>query len=263
MRNDRYTGIAWNDRFLPRLSTREVGEIDKQNSLLILPLGSVEQHGVHSPVFTDSYLNERLLQGALELLPADAGVWLLPPLYYGKSNEHEGFPGTYSLSTAAMHAVMMDLMRGIRAEGWSKLLLLNSHGGNIDIVSVVGRDARVELGLAVFCVHISGFYYSESLPARENEYGIHGGALETSLLLALKPEWVREDRYTAEYPAIAECSCFKLSGEVAFRWRTSDLSKSGVIGDPSLSSPELGRELYERAVRKIADTLLAALDMAI
>jgi creatinine amidohydrolase len=261
MKKDRYTGTTWHDRFLARLTTREIGAISKMDSLLILPVAAVEQHGDHAPVFTDSYLNERLLEGSLELLPTDANIWILPPLYYGKSNEHTGFSGTYSLSTATMHAVLMDLMRSVKGEGWTKLLILNSHGGNTDIITITARDARIELDLTVFCVNMSAFYFSEALPARENEYGIHAGALETSLLLSLKPEWIDQDRYLAEYPERAESSCFQLHGSVAFNWRTSDICTTGVIGDPALATPQIGEDLYKKVTTSMSEIFISALKM--
>lgn len=255
----RYEGSVWNDRFLPRLTTEEIAAIPKESALLILPIASVEQHGNHLPVFTDSMLNESLIAGAMELLPADVQAWLLPPLQYGKSNEHTGFSGTFSLSTSALQAVLADLTRSMKADGWKKLMIINSHGGNPEIITLAARDARVELDLEVFCVNTGGLYVEESLPARELEYGIHGGALETSLMLAVKPEWVHTDRYTAEYPAFAECSCFKLGGEVSFNWKTKDISETGVIGDPEPSTAEAGLRIYRRVTRQMADMMLAAL----
>lgn len=257
--NARYESRTWNDRFLPRLTTEEIGRIPKTESLLILPIASVEQHGNHLPVFTDSFLNENFIEGAINALPDDASVWLLPPIYYGKSNEHDGFPGTFSLSTATLQAVLADLLRGIRADGWTKLMIINSHGGNPEIIALAARDARVELGLHVFCVNTGGLYTSDALPSRELEYGIHGGALETSIMLALKPQWVHPERYQAEYPAQAECSCFKLSGEVSFAWRTKDISDTGVIGDPTLASADIGRQIYDRVSKRMAEMMLATL----
>jgi len=257
----RYEGKVWNDRFLPRLSTDEIARIPKENALLILPIASVEQHGRHLPVFTDSLLNEALVEGALALLPEDAGAWLLPPLQYGKSNEHTGFAGTFSLSTSALQAVLADLVRSVHADGWKKLMIVNSHGGNPEILTLAARDARVEWGLQVYIVNTAGLYGGDAFPAREMEYGIHGGALETSLMLAVKPEWVFPERYRAEYPQAAETSSFKLGGEVSLAWTTRDLSESGVIGDPGLSTEEAGRNMYENITRKMADLMLEAMRM--
>ncbi|MBN2980378.1 MULTISPECIES: creatininase family protein [Cohnella] len=254
----RYEGRVWNDRFLPRLTTKEIADIPKEKALLVLPIASVEQHGRHLPVFTDSLLNETLIEGALALLPEEAPVWLLPPLSYGKSNEHDGFSGTFSLSTATMTAILSELMGCMHKDGWKKLMIVNSHGGNPELITLAARDARVELGLQVFFVNTAGLYADESFTARELEYGIHGGALETSLMLAAKPEWVKPEHYRAEYPTVAECSCFKLGGDVSLAWTTRDLSETGVIGDPTGSTEEIGRRMYERVTQKMSEIVLSA-----
>jgi creatinine amidohydrolase len=255
----RYEGTVWNDRFLPRLTTEEISLIPKDNALLLLPIASVEQHGLHLPVFTDSLINEALIEGALSLLPKDTEAWLLPPLQYGKSNEHTGFSGTFSLSTSALQAVLADLTQSMHADGWKKLMIINSHGGNPEIITLAARDARVELDLHVYILNTAGLYEDEAFPTRELEYGIHGGALETSLMLAVKPEWVHPERFKAEYPTAAECSCFKLGGDVSMAWATRDLSKTGVIGDPTLSTAEIGLQMYKRVTRQMADIILSAI----
>lgn len=255
----RYEGPIWNDRFLPRLTTKEIANINKEEAVLILPIASVEQHGLHLPVFTDSLLNESLIGGALSLLPNEASVWLLPPLHYGKSNEHHGFSGTFSLSTNTVNAILTELFQCMQADGWKKVIVINSHGGNPELLSLAARDARLELGLQIYLINTGGMYSEEALSIRELEYGIHGGALETSLMLAIKPDWVHPDLFTAEYPEIAECSCFKLGGEMTFAWSTKDLSKTGVIGDPTTSTAEIGQAIYEKVTKRIAEAMMVVL----
>ncbi|CAG5082785.1 Creatininase [Thermobacillus xylanilyticus] len=256
----RYEGRTWNERFLPRLSTAEIAALDRERSLLVLPIASVEQHGGHLPVFTDSLLNEGLIEGAVAKLPPDAAVWVLPPLYYGKSTEHCGFSGTFSLSTETLLAVLRDLLAGAGGDGWRKLLIVNSHGGNPEVLALAARDARAAYGLKVFVVSTGDLYTHEAFPERELHYGIHGGALETSIMLSLKPEWVRQDQYRAEYPVEVERSHFKLGGAVTFGWLTSDVSETGVIGDPTLASADLGREIYGRVCSRLADMMLELLE---
>lgn len=256
----RYEGRTWDERFLPRLSTAEIAALDRERSLLVLPIASVEQHGGHLPVFTDSLLNEGLVEGAVDRLPPDAAVWVLPPVYYGKSTEHCDFSGTLSLSTETLLAVLRDLLAGLSGDGWRKLLIVNSHGGNPEILALAARDARAGLGLNVYVVNTGDLYAHEAFPERELNYGIHGGALETSVMLALKPEWVRPDQFRAEYPVKVEQSHFKLGGAVTFGWLTSDISESGVIGDPALASADIGREICERVCTRLADMMLELLD---
>lgn len=255
----RYEGRTWHDRFLPRLTTEEIGKLDKERSLLVLPIASVEQHGCHLPVFTDSLLCESLVEGAIAKLPPDAEVWVLPPLYYGKSTEHSGFSGTLSLSTGTLLRLLGDLFAGLHGDGWRRLLIVNSHGGNPEILTLAARDARSEYGLRVYVINTGDLYAHEAFPERELKYGIHGGALETSIMLALKPEWVRTEAYRAEYPVQVEHSHFKLGGAATFGWLTGDFSESGVIGDPTLSTAELGREIYERVCVRMAEMMLELL----
>lgn len=257
----RYEGKVWNDRFLARLTTSQIANIDKKNALLVLPIASVEQHGHHLPVFTDSLINESLIEGALGRLPEHTPVWLLPPLSYGKSNEHDGFAGTFSLSTTTMQAILLELMGCIHADGWKKLMIINSHGGNPEIITLAARDARVDMGLQVYFINTAGLYEDEALPAREKEYGIHGGALETSLLCAIKPDWVHPEQYKAEYPKVAENSSFKLGGDISLSWATRDLSETGVIGDPTTATEEIGQRMFERITQKMAALILEATNM--
>jgi len=256
----RYEGRTWDERFLPRLSTAEIAALDKERALLVLPIASVEQHGGHLPVFTDSLLNEGLVEGAVAQLPPDAGVWVLPPLYYGKSTEHCGFSGTLSLSTETLLRVLGDLIAGIAGDGWRRLLIINSHGGNPEVLTLAARDARADFGIRVYVVNTGELYAHESLPERELAYGIHGGALETSIMLALKPEWVRTDKYVAEYPVRMERSHFKFGGAASYGWLTSDFSETGVIGDPALAGAELGRDIYGRVCSRLADMMMELLD---
>ena len=246
-------------RFLPRLTTDEIRLIDKRRSLLVLPTGSVEQHGPHLPVFTDSLINEKLVVGALDLLPEEADVWALPQLSYGKSNEHSGFSGVFTLSTAAYYAVLTDIIRSAATDGWRRLLIVNSHGGNPEVIALAARDAKIDLNMDVFMINTGGLYRHEDFPARENEFGIHGGALETSLMLHIRPEWVRKEKYAAKYPAKAENSLFQLAGDLIFAWKTSELSASGAIGDPALSGEKAGGDIYGRVTKRIAEAMLEAL----
>src|SRR5690606_19187439 len=136
----RYEGKAWNERFLPRMTFQQVEQLAKEDAVVILPIGSVEQLGPHMPLMTDALIGEALLTQAFEMLPQEAPLWLLPPIAYGKSNEHIGFAGTISLSAATLEAVLKDIAQSVKNSGFRKLLLFNTHGGNVDLMNVVIRD---------------------------------------------------------------------------------------------------------------------------
>ncbi|WP_052329733.1 creatininase family protein [Thermicanus aegyptius] len=136
--------------FLPRLTSRQVKELPKENALVILPIGAIEQHGPHLPVMTDSLIGEAILTKALEKTKKNLPIWLLPPISYGKSNEHIGFAGTISLSAETLIGIVTDIAVGLRSSGFKKLLLFNTHGGNVDLLHFVSREIYLSTGLILF-----------------------------------------------------------------------------------------------------------------
>src|SRR6185312_3603663 len=123
------------DRFcLARLSTRDIAALDGDRVLVVLPVAAVEQHGPHLPVLTDTMIAEAVLSRALELRPDDGRVWTLPAQAYGKSNEHTGFAGTIGLRAETLAATLKEIARGVHASGLQRLLFLNAHGGNPEII---------------------------------------------------------------------------------------------------------------------------------
>src|ERR1700722_3719476 len=137
------TRIADNRNFA-YLNWKQVDALQRDRTLLILPTAAIEQHGPHLPLATDTLINNELLGRALDLLPADAPVYALPPICYGKSNEHLGFPGTLSVSSQTFLAVVRDLGASIEASGFKKVVLYNTHGGNTSLVDILARDLRAE-----------------------------------------------------------------------------------------------------------------------
>src|SRR5277367_4281265 len=183
------------------LNWKQVEALPKDRTLLVLPTAAIEQHGHHLPLATDTLINNLLLGKALEKLPADAPVYALPPICYGKSNEHMGFPGTLSVSASTFMAVIRDLGSSLAASGFKKLVLFNTHGGNAALVDVMARDLRAEFGLRTFTLFGSGGAVFEGLNPQEAAYGFHAGEVETALLLSATPELVHADQYTVNYIA--------------------------------------------------------------
>jgi creatinine amidohydrolase len=135
------------------LSWKQVDALPRDTTLLVLPTAAIEQHGHHLPLATDTLINNLMLGYALAKLPADAPVYALPPVHYGKSNEHIGYPGTLSVSSATFMAVVRDLGSSVASAGFRKLALYNTHGGNTSLVDVMARDLRAEFGLRTFAMH--------------------------------------------------------------------------------------------------------------
>lgn len=138
------------ERNFAYLNWKQVEALPREKAMLVLPTAAIEQHGHHLPLATDTLINNVLLGRALALLPSELPIYALPPVCYGKSNEHIGFPGTMAMSAATYMAVLHDIGASIAAAGFKKLVLYNSHGGNSALNDVMARDLRAEFGLRTF-----------------------------------------------------------------------------------------------------------------
>jgi creatinine amidohydrolase len=241
------------------LNWKQVDALPRDTTLLVLPTAAIEQHGHHLPLATDTLINNLLLGHALAKLPANAPVYALPPVHYGKSNEHIGFPGTLSVSSTTFMAVLRDLGASICGAGFRKLVLYNTHGGNTALIDVMARDLRAEFKLRTFALHGSGGMKFEGLNPQERAYGFHAGEVETAFLLASAPELVDRSAYTANYIAdIAKPEMLLPENAPAtFAWLTRDISPSGVMGDPRPATAENGARWLDEAATRLADALEA------
>jgi creatinine amidohydrolase len=243
------------------LNWKQVDALPRESTLLVLPTAAIEQHGHHLPLATDTLINNLLLGHALAKLPADASVYALPPVHYGKSNEHIGFPGTLSVSATTFMAVVRDLGNSIASAGFRKLVLYNTHGGNTSLVDVMARDLRAEFKLRTFALHGSAGAAFDGLAPQERAWGFHAGEVETSFLLASVPELVDTSAYTVNYIAHIDQpeTLMPENAPATFAWLTRDIAASGVLGDPRAASAEKGARWLEQASRKLAAALEAML----
>lgn len=239
------------------LNWKRVDALPRESTILILPTAAIEQHGPHLPLATDTLINNLLLGHALNKLPADMPVYALPPVHYGKSNEHIGFPGTLSVSSSTFMAVLRDVGSSLAKAGFRKLVLYNTHGGNTSLVDVMARDLRAEFGLRTFVLHGSAGTSFEGLSPQERAYGFHAGEVETSFLLASVPEIVDTSAYTANYIADVSKPAMLLpeNAPATFAWLTRDIASSGVLGDPRPSTAEKGARWIEQASARVAAAL--------
>ncbi|KAA6457595.1 creatininase family protein [Acidobacteria bacterium AB60] len=241
------------------LSWKQVEALPRAQTLLILPTAAIEQHGHHLPLATDTLINNLLLGHALERIAPELPIYALPPICYGKSNEHLGFPGTLSVSAQTFLAVVRDLGASIASARFVKVVLYNTHGGNTSLVDVCARDLRAEFGLRTFTLFgAAGAPFSDVSP-QERTYGFHAGEIETSLLLHGVPELVHIDEFTSNYIArTTDADLLKPEGSCAnFAWLTRDIAPSGVLGDPVGSTAEKGERWVGEAAERIANALLA------
>ncbi len=249
------------ERNFSYLTWKQVEALAKDETLLILPTAAIEQHGPHLPLATDTLINNLLLGKALIKLPAAASVYALPPICYGKSNEHLGFPGTLSVSSSTFMAVVRDLAASVASAGFRRVVLYNTHGGNSSLVDVLARDLRAEFNLQAFCLFGSAGAKFSGLGPQEKMYGFHAGEVETSFLLSAIPELVHPDEYSTNYIAHIDHPDLLLpeNAPATFAWLTRDIAPSGVMGDPHPSSAENGSRWIEEAATKIAAALQAML----
>lgn len=241
------------------LTWKQVDALPRESTLLILPTAAIEQHGHHLPLATDTLINNLLLGKALALVPAELHLYALPPVCYGKSNEHLGFPGTLSLSAQTFLAVIRDLGASVAAGGFKKVVLYNTHGGNTSLVDVLARDLRAEFGLRTFSLYGSPGAAFEGVSAQERTYGFHAGEIETAYLLHGTPELVQPAEYTSNYIArLDQPELLKPENSAAnFAWLTRDIAPSGVMGDPSAATAENGERWADESAARIAEILVA------
>jgi len=246
-------------RYLPYLTSPEIAALPKERAVVVLSVASVEQHGPHLPVITDSLVGQTLLGMALERLDAAAQVWVVPPLCYGKSNEHRPFAGTLTLSAQTLAAVVRDVALSVARAGFRRLALLNSHGRNPPVLDFIARDLHEETGMQLFSIMISRMGVLEpAADPDEAAWGMHAGDSETSWMLALAPELVHVDRVgdLGDYPRMSEgIRHLAVRGPVGFSWLTADLSVLGVLGNPKTANAEKGQVYVRATVEKLAGVL--------
>jgi creatinine amidohydrolase len=239
------------------LTGPQVGEAVSPSSILLLPVGAIEQHGPHLPLSVDATIAHETATAVVAECGEELDVWQLPTLAISKSNEHAWSPGTLYLSPETMLAVLRDLGRAVASTGCERLVLLNAHGGNTTHLGTALRELRLQFGLKTFLMHPSlpPAYGGVSTP-EELGMGIHGGRNETSVFMHLRPGQVDLDKAERRVPErLAENTHVKFGGSVSFGWLSNDFHPDGYIGDPTGASAELGKQLFEHAVANLVEAM--------
>ena len=232
--------------------------------IAVLPLAATEQHGPHLPVGTDVMIAQAYLARVRELLPETVPATFLPLQPVGISTEHIGYPGTLTLPAEIALKTWMELGISAARAGIRKLVMVTSHGGNSAAMSLVAQELRAQHRLLAVTTGWSRFGAPEGLfSAEELRHGIHGGAIETSIMLARYPQHVRRDAIADFRPAsIAMEKDYRwLSAHrpAPFAWQAQDLHVSGAAGDATLASAEKGQRLLDHGARAFCE-LLADVD---
>jgi len=238
--------------YLPALTAAELAALpNKRRALVIIPTGAIEQHGPHLPVGVDAILGQAWLAHALPKLLAKTPraakrVFIAPPITFGKSNEHDGFPGTITISAKTLRRVLLALAAHLRALGFRAIAVLNTHGGNSPTIVHTLREIQTTLNLRAGMLKPP---LTPDLSAKEAALGIHAGEWETALMLACAPELVRQDKAVCEYPALPPDGP---ANSANLAWLTRDISQSGVLGDARAATPEKGTRWLETASEALA-----------
>jgi creatinine amidohydrolase len=242
------------------MTSADFSALDVERTVAILPIGAIEQHGPHLPVVVDACINAMLLDRVLDAAPPELGITALPLQAVGKSNEHLAFPGTLTLTAETLTRVCIELGESVGRAGVRKFVLLNSHGGQPQIMDIVARELRVRHGMFVVNVAwqaVTGA--SDLFSADELRYGIHGGEVETSLMLHLRPDLVRME-LAGNFVGLMhtmgdDYRWLTPEGRIGFGWQSQDLHPSGASGNASAATAEKGRILAERAVANMIELL--------
>jgi creatinine amidohydrolase len=247
-------------RFWHELTTRDFAEGDAASWIAVQPVAAIEQHGPHLPVYTDACVAEGMVKRVVELLPADVPAVFLPVQSVGKSNEHISSRGTLTLSWETLTQVLLDIGGSVQRAGVQKLVFINSHGGNVPVLDIVTRELRVRHEMLAVASAWSRFGYPEGMfAAEEHLYGIHGGDMETSVMLHLRPDLVRMDRAkdfrSAQLAFIEEFRHLRAHGPHQFGWKAQDLNPEGAVGNASVATPEKGKAVVEHQVAGFIELL--------
>jgi creatinine amidohydrolase len=238
----------------------ELAGTDRARWIAVLPLAATEQHGPHLPLETDVMIAQAYLARVRERLPETFPVTFLPVERIGISTEHTDFPGTLTLTPETALRDWMALGESVARAGVKKLVIVTSHGGNSAAMSLVAQELRARHRMLVVATSWGRLSAPETLfPAEEVEHGIHGGAVETSIMLARYSAEVRREAIADFCPStIAMKQDFRwLSARrpAPFAWQTQDLHPSGAVGDATQASAQKGERLIDQGAKAFCELL--------
>ena len=230
------------------------------DSVVLLGVGAIEQHGPHLPVSTDYTVADAVSAAVLAEVEDSLDVWRLPTLAFTKSDEHAWSSGTIWLSWDTLMRVLVDIGRSVAASPARRLAFLNGHGGNSALLQVACRELRREFGLQTFLMHpsvpVDQGGRSGGAPADELGLGIHAGFSETSLMLHLRPDLVHMEHAVRSVPeGMADYRRIGFGKPVSFGWLSDDFGTNGSIGDPTGATAEAGKTHFEAAVAGCVESM--------
>ncbi|MDF0698062.1 creatininase family protein [Rhizobium sp. MC63] len=245
----------WNE-----LNTYDFAGLSPDTTIAILPIASTEQHGPHLPVATDVVIANGMLAELRRQKPGDLDFLVLPTQEIGKANEHIHGPGTLSLGADLLIPVWTAIGAKVAEAGIRKMVIVNSHGGNVDIMSIVARELRVRCQMAVVSTQWGRFGHPEGMIGEhELKYGIHGGEVETSLMLHFRPDLVRMNKaqnFTSQAESMLQQSKYiQPLPPHSLAWIAHDLNPNGVVGNAALGTAGKGEAICRHQVKGFIELL--------
>jgi creatinine amidohydrolase len=245
------------------MTTSEAEHLGANDPVVILPVAAIEQHGPHLPLSTDLDIGMGLLKNAFQYIGSDFPAWVLPPQMIGSSAEHLSFPGTLSLNENLLGGVLSTLGRAVARCGVRRLLICNSHGGNRQVIDTAGLQLRRDSALLVVKSHYFLFPRPTGvdLPDPEWRHGLHGGAVETAMMLHLRPDLVRT-AHVKNFPPLGNLLERTLrhvgtdDSGASVAWLIEDLNRAGAAGNATLANAAMGERLVNGYGRVLADVIL-------
>jgi creatinine amidohydrolase len=256
----------WSD-----LNTQDFASLNKSRAIAVLPLAATEQHGPHLPLSVDADIVNGVLGHALPILKAtapDLPVYFLPTQAIGLSPEHAAYPGTLTLKPETLMRLWTDIAESVNAAGIHKLVLFNAHGGHAGAMDVVSRDLRARLGMLVYSVswyqlpllNAEGKDVNALFSDHEHRFGVHAGEVETSVMLALKPQSVQMDKaqnfHSTSEERAAKFSILGNGKSAKLAWQMQDYNAAGAAGNAAAATAAKGQALLDAAGRSLAQLLI-------
>ncbi|MEO1238408.1 MAG: creatininase family protein [Pseudomonadota bacterium] len=241
--------------------TAEFQNLDPETTLAVLPTAAIEQHGPHLPVGTDTMIASGMIDELCTACPDDLDLRILPVQAVGKSNEHLFAQGTVTFDAETALRAWLEIGLSVARAGLRKIVIVNSHGGNLDLISILTRELRVRADMLAVKCQWGSFGHPEGLFSdHELTFGIHGGDVETSLMLAFQPHTV--DMTKAEnFISSAETANVKPVGLVSRGWIATDVNPNGVVGNAAAATAKKGRDVALHQVNGLIGLLRDVRDM--
>jgi creatinine amidohydrolase len=243
--------------YLGEKTWQEVDNLDRDRTLIVIPTGAIEQHGLHLPLDTDIFNATAISESVAEkFLQSDKSVLLAPPISWGTSPHHLGFPGTVSLRNETFSNIVVEIVASFIPHGFYRFLMVNGHGGNAGILTATISRISHELGVSIPALSYWQMIRQTLIEIGESPIGGMGHAceMETSLMLHIRPEVVRRDLARKEMPKeLTNWSCidFRDGGPAGIPLDFQRDSRYGVMGDPTLASASKGKRIFSDAIETI------------